>query len=937
MSFALGPLLFLTPLALLALLGLPLLWFVLRATPPQPKDQTLPSFALFEDMEPVEETPDKTPWWIITLRMLVITLAIIGLSTPVWSPRQNAEDAVFDRDVLVIVDDGWTAAPNWSAIQNAALGTLGSIDRDLGVYVISSTQTDLTDALADRLSPQNARGVVQAMRPNGWRPDYDTLAENLSDLETNSFDIVWVSDNQLSEGFAALSSQLTRIGNVDAIPVTGNDLVGITGVATSANGPILSLARSQDDTPLQLSITAYDDTGASLATARGSFEAGTSTTELRFDVPESIQTGMSWFRLNGQNSAGAVWQWDGAGRMRRVGLVGEGQTLQPLLSDAYYVRNALSPFATIVEGTLDELMNEELNVLILTDVGELSDTAEERLSAWVEDGGVLIRFAGPRMAAQSDDLLPVRLRRASRALDSALSWDTPQELTSFSETGPFARLSTTRDQVMIRRQVLAQPDPQLASRTWARLADGTPLVTSETLGRGRVTLFHVTAGPEWSDLPLAGVFVEMMRYATLPARELAAAGATTETSLAPRRWLSGFGDFVTPAANARPLQIEPGVIPRADAAHPAGLYQGGTLTLTLNAGAGWIPEAVTDWPNGVTVRSTGELSTTRLGGFFLTLALLLLLIDLIVSLLIAGRLRFGREAGVAIMLLCAGTVLPDHADAQNRTAHEQSEPRDEVMQAALTLRFAYVITDDATANTKADAGLRGLSMMLYRRTTVEPDEPIGLNLAEDPLNLFPFIMLVMPESGMALTEEESTALGQYLRNGGALLIDTTSGSGIGTQTDERLTNLLNGLDVPPLMQASEDHVLSRAFYLLDGFYGRYPGRPLWIESGAGTQRDERRGDGVSTLFITDADMASAWAVDEVGRPLYSVDGGNRNRELAFRTGINIVMYILTGNYKEDQVHLPALLERLGESDDDLPGRGRDQNRNPRDLTPGGDR
>ena len=121
MSFALGPLLFLTPLALLALLGLQLLWFVLRATPPQPKDQTLPSFALFEDMEPIEETPDKTPWWIIALRMLVITLAIIGLSTPVWSPRQNAEDAVFDRDVLLIVDDGWTAAPNWSAIQNAGM------------------------------------------------------------------------------------------------------------------------------------------------------------------------------------------------------------------------------------------------------------------------------------------------------------------------------------------------------------------------------------------------------------------------------------------------------------------------------------------------------------------------------------------------------------------------------------------------------------------------------------------------------------------------------------------------------------------------------------------------------------------------------------------------------------------------------------------------
>ena len=932
MTFALGPLLFLTPLALMALLGLPLLWFVLRATPPQPKDQMLPSFALFEDMAPVEETPDKTPWWIILLRLLVITLAIIGLSTPVWSPRQNAEEAIFDNDVLLIVDDGWTAAPNWSAIQSAALGTLGSVDRDLGVHVISSTQPNITDALADRMSPQEARGTIQAMRPNAWQPDYSALAEALGEIETGAFDIVWISDNQQSAGFETFGETLTRLGRVDAIPVTGADLVGITGVATSATGPILSLARSGTSAGMNYSVTAYDDTGRSVATARGAFETGEAASELRFDVPEGIQSEMSWFRLNGQNSAGTVWQWDGAGRMRRVGLVGEGQTLQPLLSDAYYVRNALSPFASIVEGTLEELMNEELNVLILTDVGELSERDEDRLRIWVEDGGVLVRFAGPRMASQSDDLLPVRLRRASRALDSALSWDTPQALANFSDTGPFATLSIGDDSVLVLRQVLAQPDPQLASRTWARLADGTPLVTSNIVGRGRVTLFHVTAGPEWSDLPLAGVFVEMMRYATLPARELANAGIQSDASLTPRRWLTGFGDFTTPAANARPLQISDAVTPSPSADHPAGLYQGGAVTLPLNAGAAWTPQPVESWPGAITLRSAGELSTIRLGGIFLSLALMLLLFDLIISLMIAGRLRFGRNAGLAVLVLFAGISLPaPHADAQSAPLAGEDNARDDILQAALTLRFAYVITDDATANTKAEAGLRGLSMMLYRRTTVEPDEPIGLNLAEDPLNLFPFIMIVMPEGGMTLSPDESTALSQYLRNGGALLIDTTSGAGIGSQSDERLTNLLSGLDVPPLMQTSSDHVLSRSFYILDGFYGRYPGRPLWIESGAGATRDQLRGDGISTLFITDADMASAWAVDEVGRPLYSVDGGNRNRELAFRTGINIVMYILTGNYKEDQVHLPALLERLGESEVNEP-------RPPRNLTPdGGDR
>jgi hypothetical protein len=59
---------------------------------------------------------------------------------------------------------------------------------------------------------------------------------------------------------------------------------------------------------------------------------------------------------------------------------------------------------------------------------------------------------------------------------------------------------------------------------------------------------------------------------------------------------------------------------------------------------------------------------------------------------------------------------------------------------------------------------------------------------------------------------------------------------------------------------------------------------------------------------------AAWAIDERGRPIYSVDGGDQQREMATRFGVNLVIYVLTGNYKEDQVHIPALLERLGEDD-----------------------
>src|SRR5690349_24184275 len=113
-------------------------------------------------------------------------------------------------------------------------------------------------------------------------------------------------------------------------------------------------------------------------------------------------------------------------------------------------------------------------MLILADVGNVAGDAREKLAKWVDAGGVLVRFAGPRLAASDDDLVPVRLRRGGRTLGGSLSWDQPQPLAAFSREGPFATMTVPKD-VRVTRQVLAEPEAGLPDRTWATLADGTPL------------------------------------------------------------------------------------------------------------------------------------------------------------------------------------------------------------------------------------------------------------------------------------------------------------------------------------------------------------------------------------------------------------------------------------------------------------------------------
>src|SRR5687768_11310097 len=154
------------------------------------------------------------------------------------------------------------------------------------------------------------------------------------------------------------------------------------------------------------------------------------------------------------------------------------------------------------------------------------------------------------------DLIPVKLRRGGRTLGGSLSWEQPQQLAAFARESPFNGMAVPND-VTVTRQVLAEPDSGLTERTWATLADGTPLVTAGRRGKGVIVLFHVTADTRWSDLPLSGAFVDMLKRIVALAgssanAEKVDAQAVRET-IPPNRVLDGFGVFTPPPSTARPV------------------------------------------------------------------------------------------------------------------------------------------------------------------------------------------------------------------------------------------------------------------------------------------------------------------------------------------------------------------------------------------------
>jgi hypothetical protein len=276
------------------------------------------------------------------------------------------------------------------------------------------------------------------------------------------------------------------------------------------------------------------------------------------------------------------------------------ETAQPLLASTFYLVRALNPFADVrlADGASPsdagkKFLDQNLPMLILADVGPVTGEARDRLNGWVEGGGVLVRFAGPRLAAADDDLVPVKLRRGGRILGGSLSLGAAAaQLAAFARESPFNGMAVP-DDVKVTRQVLAEPEAGLTDRTWVTLGDGTPLVTALRRGKGIIVLFHVTADTRWSDLPLSGTFVEMLK------RIVALAGSTTVADagaaksavremVAPSRLLDGFGAFGPPPATARPVPAD--YSGRAISDHPPGFYgppEGSLRSIRLRLPTGW--------------------------------------------------------------------------------------------------------------------------------------------------------------------------------------------------------------------------------------------------------------------------------------------------------------------------------------------------------------
>jgi len=200
------PLAFSSPFVLLALASLPALWLLLRITPPRPRAIDFPPLKLILDLLPREETPARTPWWLLALRLAIAGLVIFAMAGPVWNERQ--EGAGGSGPLLLVLDSGWGAAADWTDRMSLAEEVIRGAERanrPVALLPTGERPTDITLGSASKTLEK-----LRSVQPAPFTP---ARASHLPAIEAflarePAAEVNWISDGIASADEAPFVQRL---------------------------------------------------------------------------------------------------------------------------------------------------------------------------------------------------------------------------------------------------------------------------------------------------------------------------------------------------------------------------------------------------------------------------------------------------------------------------------------------------------------------------------------------------------------------------------------------------------------------------------------------------------------------------------------------------------------------------------------------------------
>jgi Aerotolerance regulator N-terminal len=369
---------FASPWVLAAFVVLPVIWWLLRLTPPRPVTEIFPPLKILARLIKRDETPDKSPWWLTLLRLALASLLILALAKPVLNPQ--AEVTSGDGPQALLIDNSWLTTADWESRMATARAIIdGAGKRSAPVLLAFSAMQENAD-----VGPFDAPAALEKLAatkpepvPSNRKMALEKIAKALG--ETRGADLAILSDG-LSAG--ELQTPKDAFTNVEFYTPANRMALALVGSVNGAESLDITAARDPSRVGTEtFDVSAFDSRSRPIGTAALEFAAGEETAIAKFVLPFDVRNDIATVSIDGVASAGSVQLFDAGSGRRRVGLISatNNEGAQPLLAPLYYIREALAPFADLVEPEGDNLdtiittvLEDRPSVLVLADVGVIS-------------------------------------------------------------------------------------------------------------------------------------------------------------------------------------------------------------------------------------------------------------------------------------------------------------------------------------------------------------------------------------------------------------------------------------------------------------------------------------------------------------------------------------------------------------------------------------
>tara|TARA_R110002126_G_scaffold13118_2_gene56449 strand:+ start:138347 stop:141160 length:2814 start_codon:yes stop_codon:yes gene_type:complete len=927
---------FITPQILWFLLLLPALWLFFKAIPPQPKPLNLPTARFLQGIETENAANDELPWWLKLLRVVLFAFIIIAAAAPYIKPL---EDLSIKGDALAIIfENSWAAAPHVEAQQDKVLSLIALAEQQKKNVIFIKTLADHEKQSRITLTtPSEARSIVERITLYPWKANHVTLTQDLkgnAEKLKTAKTFHWLGHGYDDGDLQSNINYLNTLGSVSYYKPEDKDgallIKHALNADTKESHKIIQIDGAFSDNKKSLRVAAKDPFNNILSFVTLKDIRNNSNTDISalWDAVEMQDGSPNYLQVGLAKHAGAIQYISANIIKQRVGIAAADNTINreesPLIQSLYYLSKAVEGKAPYNISSIQSLIDWKATLIIIPENYALSTNDAGILEQWVSNGGTLLRFPpNANIKQHGKALMPVELLDDERNIAGRLDWQEPLTLGTIPQDSPLNGIPEDKN-LEIKRQILAAPALSHAAQSWALASDATPLITARNQGSGRIILIHTQAKPGWSNLPLTGFFINMLhRIIDISTGTRIAVDRNTALSeslegalFTPYKVINIHGELINPPSglNAQPLKT----IQSSPLSHDLwpGIYRSNNAEIIVNLGDK-LQAIRTIYPQKLkaVIKPYLKERNINLLPYFIMLIMALILAEwLCIAILSGFTYRYKRKAQnlsalLLIVLFTAIFIAPHNAQAAGT---------DDEAQRANSLNLAYIKSNNLIIDSMAEKGLSYVANSLQKRTALHDVKVTGVNPAADQLAFYP--VLYWPFTEGEHSPETYAALNKYINSGGMLFIDMRNGRKI-SQTlynkNSALIKLGNHLAVPLLSPLPEGHVLRKSYYLLskDNIAGRYTSGDIWLDIGNNADdtlpEDQQDSQYVARLLIGSNDWIGLWSDESAD--IYE-------REKALRFAINLIMYALTGTYKQDQVHTKAILERLEKREQQFRGR-----------------